>query len=283
MSEPNMKSYPNIVQSFGIAGILILGMIIFLPMSILKKFIGYEAMFLIYYLLAVGISFYIVGLIKKKKTGNNSFNFTIENKRIIPFVIIGIIFLYCGIISPITALISLTESTKVMYMNYGKLPGIFSLFQSVIAAPILEELIFTGIILDGLLKKYSPTKSILITASLFGLIHLDRFQFVSVLLMVIFSGWVYFRTRSLTFSIIIHVVANLASILMHYFINPDSLRDNILLGMYGGLSNLILAVVGSIFIFVICIYFLKKEFNKNKVEIAAQNIKILVSQWFPPR
>ena len=169
MSEPTMKTYPNIVQSFGIAGILILGMIIFLPVSILKKLIGYEAMFLIYYLLSVGISFYIIGLIKKKKTGNNSFNFTIENKRVIPFVIVGTIFLYCGIESPISALISMSESTKVTYMNYGKLPGIFTLFQSVIAAPILEELIFTGIILDGLLKKYSPTKSILINGDFFRL------------------------------------------------------------------------------------------------------------------
>ena len=101
--------------------------------------------------------------------------------------------------------------------------------------------------------------------------------------MVIFSGWVYYRTRSLTFSIIIHAVSNLASILMHYFINPDSLRDNILLGMYGGLTNLILAVVGSILIFVICIYFLKRELNKKTTEMAAQNIKIRISRWFPPR
>ena len=270
MSEPNMKTYPNIAQSFGIAGILILGMIIFLPVNMLKKLIGYDAMFLIYYLLAVGLSFYIVGLIKKKKTGNNSFNFTIENKRIIPFVIVGIIFLYCGIISPINALISLTESTKVTYLDYGKLPGIFTLLQSLIAAPILEELIFRGIILDGLLKKYSPTKSILISSLIFGLIHLDRFQFVTALLMGIFIGWVYYRSRSLTLSIIIHALANLAVILMHYFINIDSIKDNILLGMYGGITNLKIAIVGSVLILVMCIYFLEKEFNKKTPEMAAQ-------------
>ena len=283
MSEPNMKTYPNIAQSFGIAGILILGMIIFLPVSILKKLIGYEAMFLIYYLLSVGISFYIIGLIKKKKTGNNSFNFTIENKRVIPFVIIGTIFLYCGIYSPISAIIPMSESTKIAFMNSAKVPGIFTIFQSVIAAPILEELIFRGIILDGLLKKYSPTKSILISSLIFGLTHLNPSQFVCGLIMGIFTGWVYYRTRSLALAILIHALYNLASILMHHFIISDSLMDNILLGMYGGLTNLILAVVGSIFIFVICIYFLKLEFNKTKVEIAAQNIKILASQWFPPR
>jgi uncharacterized protein len=264
MSETNIKYYPNIIQSFGIAGILILCMIIFLPVHMLNKLIGYEAMFLIYYLLAVGISFYIIGLIKKKKTGNNSFNFTIENKRIIPFVIVGIIFLYCGIISPLTALIPMSESTKVTFMNSGKLPGIFTLFQSVIAAPILEELIFRGIILDGLLKKYSPTKSILISSLIFGLIHLDRFQFVNALLIGIFFGWIYYRSRSLTLSIIIHAVANLASILMRYFIISDSLKDNILLGMYGGIMNLIFAVVGSVIILLFCFYFLNKEFNKEK-------------------
>ena len=88
--------------------------------------------------------------------------------------------------------------------------------------------------------------------------------------MGIFSGWVYFRTRSLTFSIIIHAVANLASILMHYFINIDSIKDNILLGMYGGITNLKIAVVGSVLILAICIYFLKKEFNKMTPEMAVQ-------------
>jgi len=203
--------------------------------------------------------------------GNNSFNFAIENKRIVPFVIIGIIFLYCGIISPISALVSFTESTKVTYVNYGKLPGIYSLFQSVIAAPILEELIFTGIILDGLLKKYSPKKSIFITSLLFGLIHLDRFQFISVFLMGIFSGWVYYRTRSLTFSIIIHTIANLASVLMHYFINIDSIKDNILLGMYGGITNLKIVVISSVLILIFCFYFLNKEFNKKTHEMGAYN------------
>ena len=164
----------------------------------------------------------------------------------------------------------MTESTKVTYLDYGKLPGIFTLLQSLIAAPILEELIFRGIILDGLLKKYSPTKSILISSLIFGLIHLDRFQFVTALLMGIFIGWVYYRSRSLTLSIIIHALANLAVILMHYFINIDSIKDNILLGMYGGITNLKIAIVGSVLILVMCIYFLEKEFNKKTPEMAAQ-------------
>ena len=141
----------------------------------------------------------------------------------------------------------------------------------VIAAPILEELIFRGVILDGLLKKYTPAKSILISSLLFGLVHLNPWQFITGLIIGIFSGWVYYRTKSLSLSIIIHASANLSGFLMRYFIDFDSSMDETLLQMYGGLTNLILAIVGSIIIILICIFYLQKEFNKQKVEIAAYN------------
>lgn len=272
ISKQGMNVYPNINQSFAIVGILILGMIVFMPVYfLLNKIMENGVSFLVYYLLAVGISFYIIGIIKKKKTGNNSYNFTIRNKRIIPLIIVGIIVLYFGIISPITALIPMSESTKASFLNAGKLPGIFIIFQSVIVAPILEELIFTGIILDGLFKKYSPLKSILITGLLFGLVHLDRFQFVTVLIMGIFTGWVYYRTRCLTFTILIHAVANLTSVFMRYFIISDSLIDNVFYRMYGGMTNMIFAVVASVVILVFCVHFLKIEFNKMNTKIAANN------------
>lgn len=267
-----MKNYPNIAQSFGISGMLILGLVLFSPVAImLRKLIGYDASFLIYYLLAVGTTFWIICEIKKKKTGIISFNISIENKRVIPFVILGAIFLYCGIVSPITALIPMSESHKEAFLNNGGQLGIFSILQSIIAAPILEELIFRGIILDGLLKKYSPIKSILISSLLFGLVHLDPWQFVVGFIMGLFTGWIYYETRILTLSILIHFVYNLSSVLLKYFLNYDSMKDSILLGMYGGLANLIYVVVGSAIMIVICIYFLVKEFNKRKIEMAALN------------
>jgi membrane protease YdiL (CAAX protease family) len=132
----------------------------------------------------------------------------------------------------------------------------------VIAAPILEELIFRGIILDGLFKKYSPIKSILISSMLFGLVHLNPWQFVAGLIIGIFSGWVYYRTRSLSFSIIIHAAANLSGFAFRYFIDFDASMDDTLVEMYGGLTNLILAIIGSIIIVAVCVYLLSKEFSR---------------------
>ena len=272
MIEPTKKNYPNVVQSFGITGIVILGMLLFAPVNLmLNKLVEKEASMLIYYLLSIGIPFWIVYLIRKKKTGVDSFNMTIENNRIIPFVIVGTIALLFGIITPIGDLIPITESFKKILMDSGSQTGIIVFFLMVIAAPILEELIFRGVILDGLLNKYSPTKSILISSLLFGLVHLNPWQFVTGFIIGIFSGWVYYRTRRLSFSIIIHATANLSGFLMRYLIDVDSYMNYTLLQKYGGWTNLLLAILASVLIVVVCIYYLRKEFERGKAEMAAHN------------
>lgn len=272
MTGSTLKNYPNIPQSFGITGIVVSGMLLFSPVNlVLNNLIGKEASMLVYYLFAIGIPFGIVYSIRKNKTGNNSFNFSIENRRAIPSIIIGTIALLFGIITPIGNLIPMSESIKKALIGFGSQTGVFSFILMVIAAPILEELIFRGIILDGLLKNNSPTKSIMISSLLFGLVHLNPWQFIAGFIIGIFSGWVYYRTKNLLLSIIIHASANLSAYFMRYFIDIDSSMDDTLLEMYGGLSNLIMAIVGSITIVSICIYFLNKAFNNQKTEIEAPN------------
>ena len=258
------KNYPNISQSFGIAGIFILGTIILSPITmVLERFLDRELSMFIYYLLSVGVSFWVVYLIKKHKTGKNTFNLAIENKRIIPFVILATIPLLFGIINPISSLIPMPESIKIALFNLAGQNGIFSFLLMVIAAPILEELIFRGIVLDGLLKKYSPIKSILISSFLFGFVHLNPWQFVTGFFIGIFIGWVYHKTRSLSFAIIIHATANLSGFLMRCFGNFDySSMDETLVESYGGALNLALAITGSVLVLIICTYFLNKEFKK---------------------
>ncbi|MCG6189007.1 CPBP family intramembrane glutamic endopeptidase [Maribellus maritimus] len=266
------KNYPNVTQSFGIAGIVILGMLFLNPVNIvLEKLIGKEASMFIYYLLAIGLPFLIVYTIRKRKTREDSFNLNIENKLIIPFVVAGTIALLFGIISPIGSLIPMPENIQKVFMDFGSQTGFFPFLLMVVAAPILEELIFRGIILDGLLKNYSPEKSILLSSFLFGLVHLNPWQFVTGFIIGLFAGWVYYKTQSLSLTIIIHATANLSGYIMRYFIDMDSSMDDSLVRMYGGLTNLIFVILGSIIIASACIYFLGKEFSKTKVEMAAQN------------
>jgi membrane protease YdiL (CAAX protease family) len=265
MTDLENRSYPNVGQSFGILGIMVLGMIFMSPFIFLKKFIGEETATLIYYLLAVGITFWIVCSIRKRKTGVSTFNFTIENKRIIPFIVVASIALLFGVISPISDLIPMPEFLKNVFLNMAKQSGLFSFLLMVIAAPIFEELIFRGIILDGLLKKYSPVTSILISSILFGLAHLNPWQFVAGFVIGIFAGWIYYKSRSLSLTIIIHASVNLTGYLMRYFGDFDSSSMNkTSIESYGGVLNYALVIVISILVIFACVYYLNNEFKKKE-------------------
>jgi len=269
-----VNSFPNIIQSFVITGAVILSMLTVWPMKQwLNSLISKDAAMLVGYLLAFGVPFLFVHLFKKNKTGRSSFNLNIKNTRIIPFLIIGSIVLLFGIISPIGGLITMSENIKESFMQLVGQTGFYTFILMVIAAPVLEELIFRGIILEGLLKKYSPLVSIIISSLLFGIAHFNPWQFVTGLIIGIFSGWVYYKTRSLMPSIIIHAAANFSGFLRRYFIDFDSEMNQNFLESYGGLENLILLILGSIIIVSICIYYLKKEFVKMEIKNGSKLLK----------
>jgi hypothetical protein len=268
MTDTTPNHYPSIAQSFGASGIVILGMLLLSPVMItLNNLIDKEPSMLIYYLLAIGIPCWIVFQIRKSKTGDASFSLKIENKRIVPWIILGTIALLWGVISPIASTIPMSDETKKAFMDFAGEPGVYSFVLLVIAAPVLEEILFRGIILDGLLKRYSPLKSILVSSFLFGIVHLNPWQFVAGFVIGIFAGWVYYQTHSLLASIIIHASANLHGFLARIFMDADAAMNDSLVETYGGTGQLILAIVGSLVVIAICIYYLDKEFKKRKIKV----------------
>jgi membrane protease YdiL (CAAX protease family) len=82
------------------------------------------------------------------------------------------------------------------------------LFFACIAAPLLEEMLFRGVILRSFLQQYSRTGSILWTSLLFAIAHLNVYQFFTALLLGVVLGWLYERTRSLWPSILLHAMFN---------------------------------------------------------------------------
>ncbi len=78
-----------------------------------------------------------------------------------------------------------------------------------VLAPMLEEALFRGILLKGLLRNYSPAVAIGQSAFLFGLIHLNPAQSAAAMLTGLLLGWLYYRTRSLALCISFHAINNL--------------------------------------------------------------------------
>ena len=89
--------------------------------------------------------------------------------------------------------------------------GFLMYFQTLITAPIFEELLFRGIILNGLLNKYknSSKKAIIYSAMAFGLVHLNIPQGINAFIGGIILGSIYYYTKSMKLSIFAHFINNL--------------------------------------------------------------------------
>jgi membrane protease YdiL (CAAX protease family) len=78
----------------------------------------------------------------------------------------------------------------------------------VIIAPIVEELIFRGVIMNGFIRNYSKTGAIIYSALLFALFHLNPWQFPATFLLGIVLGFVRIRTKSVLACILGHAIHN---------------------------------------------------------------------------
>ncbi|NEZ46571.1 CPBP family intramembrane metalloprotease [Clostridium niameyense] len=85
---------------------------------------------------------------------------------------------------------------------------IAALISMVLVAPIFEEIIFRGIILDGLLKKYRAINAIVISGLMFGVFHFNLTQGINAFFIGIILGIIYFSTNSLIPCMFMHFANN---------------------------------------------------------------------------
>ena len=259
-------AYPSIKQGWGIIGISVLAMLIFSPVNILlNKYAGKEISFLVYYLLSMGATFWVIHIKRKKKTGYSTYNFESGSLKLIILISIATIAIQAGFTSPIISLLPMPEFMKKVFLELSKNKGLFTFLAIVLAAPLLEELIFRGIILNGFLKIYSPLKSVILSSVLFGIVHLNPWQFVGAFIIGMFAGWIYYKTKSLSLAILIHFVNNLCAFISMQFIDIEAMMNIPTIDFYGGILNFVLFTGGAIVVALICLYLIRSDFeNKNR-------------------
>ena len=79
---------------------------------------------------------------------------------------------------------------------------------SVIIAPLTEELLVRGLILGGFLSRYSVRRAILASALWFGLVHLDPWNFIGPTVLGILFAWWFIETRSILPCFLGHALYN---------------------------------------------------------------------------
>lgn len=148
---------------------------------------------------------------------------------------------------------------------------IFAFFSSVIFAPMVEEIMFRGIVLHRLKIKWGINVSILVSSILFGLLH-GFSGFLSATIFGICMSLILIRTNKIIIPITIHFFNNLAAELPSIFSQDTStvitensattVQESIeFLNAYG------LAVGLPIFLisFIFFIFYFKKHWPKNNL------------------
>lgn len=147
--------------------------------------------------------------------------------------------------------------------------GGWMMFTSIVIAPIMEEILFRGILQDALMRKYGVFVGILIASAVFGIVHLIPQQVVNAFMIGIVLGYIYYRTGALLPVILIHCINNAISYFT-WMLNGETLlstreqmgNDTLYFTVYG--IACVLFVIG----FVSIAIRISKEEKRRQLEVS---------------
>ena len=95
-----------------------------------------------------------------------------------------------------------------------KVPLILLFISTSIIGPIYEELVFRYIFYNKLKEFNSTNKSILITTTIFSLIHINIFKIIYAFILGLILNITYEKNKNILSSILLHIAANTTSLLL---------------------------------------------------------------------
>lgn len=95
---------------------------------------------------------------------------------------------------------------------YGR--GFWTFVTLVVAAPLFEEVIFRGIILESTRLRYGVVAAWLVSSLIFGVVHMNPAVVVNAAIMGLILGFIYLASGSLWPAIILHAFNNATSYLL---------------------------------------------------------------------
>ncbi|NLM97172.1 MAG: CPBP family intramembrane metalloprotease [Halanaerobiaceae bacterium] len=221
------RHYPNIIQSIGLTGLvmLVMGLYGFI-LGLFFELAGmeYDMKNPVIYSLQIiggvvfsigGIIYYVMkrkGLSLKEIKGANIKDIVFYNQVFLSFVglyiVVHVLGEYIEIIFPKSDFYNnLIEG--LMGQNI-----VLVFIATCIVAPIFEETFFRGIILRGLLKNTRHWIAISLSSLLFAIFHLNIWQGIIAFITGIFIGWIFYKTASLFIAIFANFVINCTNLII---------------------------------------------------------------------
>ena len=182
------------------------------------------------YALSMGLTIVGVLIYRKLRRGTGRmFHFSLRGFN--PMLILWgfVMVLLTGVV--IEPLLELFPDAFLKMIDKMGMHGGWSILMLVVLAPVMEEVLFRGILLESVRSKHSAGRAIVVSALMFGVIHLIPQQVVNAFVIGLILGYIYVRTESLWPVIVIHALNNaMAYVIMQWSdganITVRSLIDN---------------------------------------------------------
>ena len=123
-------------------------------------------------------------------------------------LILGFRLLFSGSLSHIVNLIPLPKFIEDSFNDMFANP-LIGIITAIIIAPIQEEFVNRGIILNGLSKKYSSKVALIVSSLIFAAMHMNIPQGINAFLLGLILGYIYLKTKSIFLSILCHTINNM--------------------------------------------------------------------------
>lgn len=265
------KKFPFWKLFFQLIGVLFgLQFALLIPLVVLTLLVGaseivhYEKIvtFVLYIIAFSFAIFYGTNLIRKYGYREKLFNFSVRAKDSL-LVLYGVLMMFgiSIVIEPLFALMPeyFEEMLKKLMDN-----SVWSIVLAVACAPLLEEMLFRGVIQKSATLRYGAVKGIALAGLLFGVIHLIPQQVISAGLGGMVMGYICYKSNSLMPAIVLHFINNLAATILSQKIPDLSTREM----MNNDVSYVLLYIV----CFVLVGYaFLKMYQDVTRIEKARRN------------
>lgn len=148
---------------------------------------------------------------------------------------------------------------RIMDDDGSLMDKIYNIISAVILAPIVEELIFRGVMFNRIKMKWGVTKAIIISSVLFGILHMNL-AIAGAVLFGVMMCIVYMKTHNILVTMSIHFVNNLTGIFGSFGGNQDVSLSDIQEVLSLGKGAIIITCIFSI----ISIYYIVKNWpSKN--------------------
>lgn len=191
------------------------------PKSFLNNYFVPTIFYVIYCLSFIGLV-YLINSIRKQKV---DLNFKIVNIRFLYLLLILILVFNIGILQTINNILgNVFHHNSVLANPFNK--PLYTI-GAILIGPILEEIIFRGIILKGLLTRYNPKYAILISSFLFALIHIKPLQMWGAFMLGLIFGWIYYKTKSTGTTVLLHSFNNAICTIVSYLTYRNHNMENL--------------------------------------------------------